>query len=297
MSQISNRFTTTYELPTARTIPSSPLVRRHVIAEIPLPSLLFTHIVIPKLKAAAFLKAKLTNTSNVPLLPGQAGLTLDGSFMGNLSFPHCSPSEMIVLELGVDQGVKVEYERPTVKHGTQGMILMGKEEVGSFNRTMRITNSKLSTVSLVVLDQVPVPEVERLKVNIIVPRGLKDVDDVIKSGVGVDANEDSHQGNEDADVYCCSRTAQQAGQYLRDCKNKTFSLRRLEDVIGSPSISGPKSPEAHPLAPAHSEAKSGSGWGTAKAVLKKNGKVRRDVNLYKGECIGPALEYEHLTVC
>jgi hypothetical protein len=125
-------FTTTYELPTPRTIHSTPLVRRHVIAEIPLPTLLFTHILIPKLKAAAFLKAKVTNTSTIPLLQGQAGLTLDGSFMGNLTFPRCSPSETIVLELGVDQSVKVEYEKPTVKHGTYGMLIMGKEEVGIY---------------------------------------------------------------------------------------------------------------------------------------------------------------------
>jgi hypothetical protein len=125
-------FTTTYELPTPRTIPSTPLVRRHVIAEISLPTLLFIHILIPKLKAAAFLKAKVTNTSAIPLLQGQAGLTLDGSFMGNLTFPRCSPSETIVLELGVDQSVKVEYERPTVKHGTYGMLIMGKEEVGIY---------------------------------------------------------------------------------------------------------------------------------------------------------------------
>jgi hypothetical protein len=125
-------FTTTYELPTPRTIPSSPLVRRHVIAEIPLLSLFFTHILVPKLKAAAFLKAKVTNTSNVPLLQGQAGLTLDGSFMGNLTFPRCSPSETVVLELGVDQSVKVEYERPTAKHGTQGIVIIGKEEVGVY---------------------------------------------------------------------------------------------------------------------------------------------------------------------
>ena len=243
------------------------------------------------LRTSLFQSSKPLPTSNVPLLRGSSRIDL-GKLHGH---PHCSPPQTVVLEPGVDQGVKVEYERPTVKHRIHVTVLM--EKVGAFNLTIRITNSKSSTVSLVVLDQVPVPEVERLRVNIIVPRGLKDVDDVIKSGVGVDVNEDSHQGNEDADVYCCSRTAQQAGQYLRDCKNKTFSLRRLEDVIGSPSISGPKSPEAHPLAPAHSEAKSGSGWGTAKAVLKKNGKVRRDVNLYKGECIGPALEYEHLTVC
>jgi hypothetical protein len=269
------------------------LVRRHVIAEIPLPSLLFTHIIIPKLKAAAFLKAKLTNTSNVPLLPGQAGLTLDGSFMGNLAFPHCSPSEMVVLELGVDQGVKVEYERPTVKHGTHGMILMGKEEVGAFNRTMRITNSKSSTVSLVVLDQVPVPEDERLKVNIVVPRGLKNVDDVVKSGVGVDAKTPVKGAKKQISTAPSAPPSKlDSISETASIKNKTFGLRRRESVVESASVSGPKSPESHPLAAAHSEAKSGSGWGTAKAVLKKNGEVRWDVDLYKGGCVGLALEWE-----
>lgn len=280
-------FTTTYELPTPRTIPSSPLVRRHVIAEIPLPSLLFTHIVIPKLKAAAFLKAKLTNTSNVPLLPGQAGLTLDGSFMGNLEFPHCSSSEMVVLELGVDQSVKVEYERPTVKHGTHGMILTGKEEVGAFNRTMRITNSKSSTVSLVVLDQVPVPEDERLKVNIIVPRGLKDVDDVVKSGVGVDAKTPVKGAKKQISTTAPAPPSKlDSISETASIKNKTFGIRRRESVVESASASGPKSSEAH------TEAKSGSSWGTAKAVLKKNGEIRWDVDLYKGGCVGLALEWE-----
>jgi Domain of unknown function (DUF4139) len=178
-------FTTTYELPTPRTIPSSPLVRRHVIAEIQLPSLVFTYILIPKLKPAAFLKARLVNTSDVPLLPGLAGLTLDGSFLGNLSFPRASPEETVVLELGVDQGLKVEYDRPMMKHSTQGMIGFGKE-VGSYKRMMRLTNTKSTSVSVVVLDQIPVPEDERLKIAISVPPGLANENDTVKNGVGVD---------------------------------------------------------------------------------------------------------------
>lgn len=279
------RFTTTYELPTPRTIPSSPLVRRHVIAEIPLPSLVFTHIVIPKLKAAAFLKAKVINTSAVPLLPGQAGMTLDGSYMGNLKFPRCSPSETVVLELGVDQSVKVEYERPTVKHGTQGMMIMGKEEVGAYKRAMRITNSKSSTVSLVVLDQIPVPEDDRLKVNILVPKGLKDVDDVVKNGVGVDGKPTSNKGAKKLPVLPPSSFKQDDSSEM-GTKNKAFSLGRRDSLRSTQEPSTPK-----PVA-GSSNGKSGSAWGTAKASLKKNGEVRWDVDLNKGGCVALALEWE-----
>jgi hypothetical protein len=274
-------FTTTYELPTPRTIPSTELVRRHVIAEIPLPNLTFTHVIIPKFKAAAFLKARVNNSSNIPLLPGVAGLTLDGSFLGNLSFPRCSPDETVVLELGVDQSVKVEYERPVVKRGTQGMIIMGKEEVGAFKRTMRITNTKGVSVSLVVLDQVPVPEDEKLKVIIISPKGLKDVDNVVRSGVGVDGKAPT--------VKPSSKLEAVSGvPQASPLKSSTWGLSKRD------SLSIP--PPASPLPTAHVTANAAPGtansWGTAKATLRKNGEVRFDVDLLKGGCVSIDLEWE-----
>ena len=255
---------------------------------------MFTHIIIPKLKAAAFLKARVTNTSTVPLLPGQAGMTLDGSFMGNLTFPRCSPSETVVLELGVDQAVKVEYERPTVKYGTQGMILMSKEEVGTFKRMMRITNSKPSTVSLVVLDQVPVPEDERLKLNITTPRGLKDVDDIVRNGVGVDGKGHGKGAKKQTVAPVASPTKLDDIPETGSIKNKSFSFGKRDTFSGSSSKSSESPTPASTLVPVtkSSDSKLGSGWGTAKATLKKNGEIRWDVDLHKGGCVALALEWE-----
>jgi uncharacterized protein (TIGR02231 family) len=274
-------FTTTFQLPTPRTIPSTPLVRRHVIAEIALPKLFFTHIVIPKLKAAAFLKSKLTNTSTVPLLPGQAGLTLDGSFMGSLSFPRCSPEETVELELGIDQGMKVEYERPTKKHGTQGMILIGKEEVGTFNRSTRITNTKGGSVSLVVLDQVPVPENDKLRVTILAPKGLRAEGDSVRNGVGTDGKAPINKGKTPGTT-----------SHLDDIP-ETASIKGSirNSLIKKGGASAPQAP-APPTASTSTSTASGSKWGTAKAALRKNGEVRWDVDLYKGGCVSLGLEWE-----
>jgi len=220
-------------------------------------------------------------------------MTLDGSFMGNLTFPRCSPSETVVLELGVDQAVKVEYERPTVKHGMQGMILIGKEEVGSFKRMMRITNAKPSTVSLVVLDQVPVPEDERLKLSITVPRGLKDVDDVVKNGVGVDGRTDGKGVKKQITAPTASPSKLDDIPENGSIKGKTFNFGRRDSVLTSGSNKALDSSTSAPTPVAKpSDAKPGSGWGTAKASLKKNGEIRWDVDLYKGGCVALALEWE-----
>jgi hypothetical protein len=293
-------FTTTYELPTPRTIPSTELIRRHVIAEIPLPNLMFTHIIIPKLKAAAFLKARVNNSSNIPLLPGVAGLTLDGSFLGNLSFPRCSPDETIVLELGVDQSVKVEYERPVVKRGSQGMIIMGKEEVGAFKRTMRITNTKGVSVSLVVLDQVPVPEDEKLKVIITSPKGLRDVDDVVRSGVGVDGKAPTVKPRKPkAPEHAPSPSVANKQETVSESQTNNSlrsSIRRFPSFSkrdrNSISISAPVPPL--PITPVAANAVLGTAnnWGTAKATLRKNGEIRFDVDLLKGGCVSIDLEWE-----
>jgi hypothetical protein len=285
-------FTTTYELPTPRTITSSPQVRRHVIAEIGLSKLRFTHILIPKLKPAAYLKAKLTNTSSTHLLPGLAGLTLDGSFMGSLVFPRCAPDEEVTLELGVDQGVKVEYERPTVKHSTQGIII-GKEEVGVYKRSMKITNTKGASVDLVVLDQVPVPENDKLKVNIMVPKGLRNVDDIVKC-VGVDGN----PGTSKAKVKVTEEdpVSKERLEVIPETSSGRGSVRSSitafsrRESMKKPSVADPPEPKA--LVSLSSPQLTSSGWGTANATLGRNGEVRWDLDLENGASVDLNLEWE-----
>jgi hypothetical protein len=263
--------------------------------------LIFTHILIPKLKSAAFLKAKLTNTSNIPLLPGQAGLTLDGSFLGNLSFPRASPEETVVLELGVDQGLKVEYEQPTMKHGTQGMIGFGKEEIGTYKRMMRLTNTKGASVSLVVLDQIPVPQDERLKVTILTPKGLKNENDTVKHGVGIDGKAASSGKKQNVVEQSSGVTAAVTSSKLEDIpENTSVSGSVRGSTLFSkrvPSFSSPgKSMADVASAPAPGETATltpgTTSWGKAKASLRKNGEVRWDVDLMKGGCVALGLEWE-----
>src|SRR5699024_1484889 len=103
-----------YDIPGTRTIRPSSLKRRHVIAELNLTNTTFSHVVVAKLRPAAFLRARITNTSSISFLRGNAGLTLDGTFLGTTSIPNCSPNSAFNHSLGVDPAIQVAYAKPTV---------------------------------------------------------------------------------------------------------------------------------------------------------------------------------------
>jgi hypothetical protein len=159
---------------------------------------------------------------------------------------------------------------------------------------MRVTNSKSSTVSLVILDQVPQPDDDRLRVSIIVPKGLKDVDDVVKHGVGTDGKPPTGGKAKVSPPPLPSSSKLEDTSETTSLTNKTFSFGRRDSTFGPSS----KSDVAAPVttsAPTMSSSTSGSarsGWGTAKATLKKNGEIRWDVDLLKGGCVALALEWE-----
>ncbi|KAL8710676.1 MAG: hypothetical protein Q9220_004694 [cf. Caloplaca sp. 1 TL-2023] len=177
-------LTATYSVPGTKTIGPSETTRRHKIASIPLTSIALSHIIVPKLRSAAFLKARLRNGSSTTLLKGPAGLTLDGTFLGNTTLPRSSPGEAFVLNLGVDPALNVVYGKPKVRRSESGVFQ--KEGSCIYSRSCTLTNTKNdTTIEATVLDQVPISEDDKLKVEILVPRGLgKEGDQVMKAGVG-----------------------------------------------------------------------------------------------------------------
>ncbi|KAB5576317.1 hypothetical protein GE09DRAFT_620682 [Coniochaeta sp. 2T2.1] len=170
-------LTTTYDLPGLKSLPSSSTPSKQRVARVSFTSVSFSHTVVPKYKPAAYLKAKLRNGSKITLLKGPVGLTLDGSFMGRSTLPRCSAGDSFTLSLGVDPAIDVAYSKPEVRRSTSGMIF-SKEDSSVYTRTTTISNTRAaaaagkSSVRLVVQDQVPVSEDERLRVAIHCPRGL-----------------------------------------------------------------------------------------------------------------------------
>jgi hypothetical protein len=195
-------FTTTYDLPGLKTLPPRSTASKQRVARLNFTGVAFSHTVIAKYKPAAYLKAKLKNNSKLTLLKGAAGLTLDGSFMGRTSLPRCSAGDTFTMSLGIDPAVKVIYPKPDVRRATTG--LFSKEDSSSYLRTITIANSRASggkAINILVLDQVPVSEDERLRVEILAPRGMAIGGNGVLVGVpGRDTKDDKDWGKATASL-------------------------------------------------------------------------------------------------
>ncbi|GFP54209.1 hypothetical protein ACSS6W_001885 [Trichoderma asperelloides] len=166
-------LTTTYDLPGLKTLAPKYNGSKQRVARIPFSNVVFSHTVVAKYKAVAYLNAKLKNSSKVALLKGNASLTLDGTFMGKTSLPRCSSGESFNLSLGIDPAIKVTYAKPEVHRTSSG--LFSKEDSAVYIRTITLHNTRAvggRAVDLLVQDQVPVSEDERLRVELLYPRGL-----------------------------------------------------------------------------------------------------------------------------
>ncbi|KAF7917518.1 uncharacterized protein EAE97_012046 [Botrytis byssoidea] len=246
-------MSTTYDLPGLKTLMPSNSVLKHKIAKIEFKNIGFEHVVIPKLRTVAFLKAKLRNSSKIPLLAGPVGLNLDGSFLGQATFPRCSVGESLSLNLGVDPAIKVVYNKPEVRRSQSGIF--SKEDSNVFLRSLSLRNTRMQRgVSLLVMDQVPVSEEERLRVEVLVPRGLKPDGDRIPTGLNLD-DEMLQGGRERERDRDRERISSSGGELVRRSK-KTDA------------------------------------WGTADAELKKSGEVLWNVRLAPGAGVKLVLQYE-----
>ncbi|KAL4893822.1 hypothetical protein BDV59DRAFT_24386 [Aspergillus ambiguus] len=167
-------MTTTYELPGVRTIVPSTNGRRHVLAELDLTEVTLSHIIVPKKREAAFLHARIKNTSSMKLLKGRLGLTVDGTFLGTCTMNNCPPGDDFQVSLGIDPSILVTYAKPMVRRVTGGFF--AKEDAAVFRRSCWVKNTKPIPVDIVVSDQVPVSQDEKLRVTIVEPKDLENKD-------------------------------------------------------------------------------------------------------------------------
>ncbi|KAG8427954.1 hypothetical protein J3459_006211 [Metarhizium acridum] len=189
-------LTSTYELAGLKTLIPKSTATKQRVAHVRFSNIAYSHTVVAKHKPVAFLKAELRNTSKMTLFKGRAGLTLDGSFMGRTSLPRCSAGETFTLSLGIDPAIKVTYPKPVIQRATAG--LFSKENTAMFTRTVVLHNTRASAAkptSLLVLDQVPLSQDEKLKVEVLNPQGMSLSGGEVRAGApGLEARDNRDWG-------------------------------------------------------------------------------------------------------
>lgn len=114
------------------------------------------YVSTPKLSDAAYLKARLTNTSAAPLLGGAVNLFRDDDFVGTSRVNFIASGAKFDFFLGVDDGIKVVRKTLLDKSIETGLIQKRKGTTRKYETT--VENFKTQPVKVTIYDQLPVSQ-------------------------------------------------------------------------------------------------------------------------------------------
>jgi uncharacterized protein (TIGR02231 family) len=120
---------------------------------------------VPALDETAFLEASFKQADEAPLLPGAVALYRDNVFVGRSQMALVPKDEIVRLGFGADDRVKVS--RTTVRkiEAKTGIISSAKTDEREFKITLR--NAHETPMRIVVEDQLPVSEIDDVKVELL----------------------------------------------------------------------------------------------------------------------------------
>lgn len=128
----------------------------------------YFHYLVPKLDQESFIIAKVSGWEELDILPGQANIYFDGTFVGNTALSPDQLTDTLDLALGRDPRVTGTWKRDADevkdKKLNHDRIITRKHEIAVNNRTG-------SKINLILEDQIPVTRMNEVEIAILEQSG------------------------------------------------------------------------------------------------------------------------------
>src|SRR5206468_4050657 len=111
------------------------------------------HLAVPALAAEAYLRATVTNTSPLLLLPGPARVFHGPQFVGETSLETVAAGEEFELQLGVDDQIRVERK---LRRRSTGKAVIGGTRTIDVGYEITVENNRAGKTQVSVHDRIPV---------------------------------------------------------------------------------------------------------------------------------------------
>ncbi len=123
----------------------------------------YEYYCIPRIEKDAFLIGNVTNWEQYNLLEGEANIFFEETYIGKTILDVRFISDTLTISLGRDKGVVVNREK--IKDlSSERFIGTKKEEIRAWRISIR--NTKPQAINMVLLDQVPVPTLEEIELDV-----------------------------------------------------------------------------------------------------------------------------------
>ena len=123
----------------------------------------YKHYTTPKRDKDAFLYARTTGWEDLNLLPGEANVFFEGTFVGQSYLELDIPKDTLEISLGRDKGVTVERVR---RKTTNEKAVIGGKRTVSIGWDITVRNTKSTAVELEIRDQYPLSPQSEIEVKL-----------------------------------------------------------------------------------------------------------------------------------
>lgn len=162
VSTIQTAVNTEFDISLPYTVASSPKptvvdVARHQVEAI------YQYAATPKLDGDAFLLAKVTGWEEYSLLPGEANIFFEGTFVGKSYIDPASVKDTLAFSLGRDQRIVVQREK--VRDFTSRRTI-GSNQRDRYTWEISVRNTRNEPVKITLEDHVPVSQNSQIEVSV-----------------------------------------------------------------------------------------------------------------------------------
>ncbi|MEQ8237740.1 MAG: DUF4139 domain-containing protein [Cyclobacteriaceae bacterium] len=162
VQNVENSLSMRYDLTVKYSIENGEKGKRVALNNYQLP-VTYSHFSIPKIVESVFFTAKVSNWQNLRLLPGEANIFLEGSFVGQSFIDPASMDDELVVSLGVDASVLIE--RKSLLDFTDDQII-GSNRKRNYAFELIVKNQKNKEIEIKLLDQVPLSKNDEISVDV-----------------------------------------------------------------------------------------------------------------------------------
>lgn len=130
----------------------------------------YLYSVAPKLDQDAFLIARATGWEEYSLLPGEANIFFEGTFVGKTFIDPNNIKDTLAISLGRDKRIVVKREK--LKDLTSRKYI-GSTQKESYSWEISVRNTKAEAIKILIEDQVPVSQNTQIEVTVVDVAGAK----------------------------------------------------------------------------------------------------------------------------
>ena len=119
---------------------------------------------VPKIDLSCYLVAQITNLDELDLVPGQANIFHNNSYLGTTYLNPAIMNDTMNLSLGKDP--KLLVTRTTLKNESKQKVV-GDKIVKTYAYHIEVKNHKSSTVKITLQDQIPISQNKEIEIELI----------------------------------------------------------------------------------------------------------------------------------